>query len=94
MFPNQTNGVVAIYTINTPEMQTQDIAFSYDGGYSFEKYENNPVIMPGGTNSNQFRDPKVIVSRIPSVYRSATILTGRSVVRANSELGHGRRVPR
>jgi len=60
MFPNQTNGVVAIYTINTPEMQTQDIAFSYDGGYSFEKYENNPVIMPGGTNSNQFRDPKVI----------------------------------
>jgi beta-fructofuranosidase len=64
MFPNQTNGVVAIYTINTPEMQTQDIAFSYDGGYSFEKYKNNPVIMPGGTNPNQFRDPKVIVSRI------------------------------
>lgn len=40
----------AIYTINTPEEQTQDIAFSYDGGFTFEKYANNPVIRPGGTN--------------------------------------------
>ncbi|KAF3009591.1 hypothetical protein E8E13_006549 [Curvularia kusanoi] len=60
MFPNQTNGVVAIYTINTPQRQTQDIAFSYDGGYTFKKYENNPVLSPGGTNPTQFRDPKVI----------------------------------
>jgi beta-fructofuranosidase len=60
MFPNQTNGVVAIYTINTPQRQTQDIAFSYDGGYTFEIYENNPVLEPGGTNPSQFRDPKVI----------------------------------
>jgi beta-fructofuranosidase len=59
-FPNQTNGVVAIYTINVPENQTQHIAYSYDGGYSFIKYENNPVIVPGGTNPTQFRDPKVI----------------------------------
>lgn len=56
-FPNQTNGVVAIYTVNTPEVQTQDIAFSYDGGYTFEPYAQNPVIDIG---SNQFRDPKVI----------------------------------
>jgi beta-fructofuranosidase len=59
-FPNQTNGVVAIYTINVPENQTQHIAYSYDGGYSFIKYEGNPVIVPGGTNPTQFRDPKVI----------------------------------
>ncbi|KAG9193636.1 beta-fructofuranosidase [Alternaria panax] len=59
-FPNQTNGVVAIYTINVPENQTQHIAYSYDNGYSFTKYENNPVIVPGGTNPTQFRDPKVI----------------------------------
>lgn len=52
--------VVAIYTINTPQRQTQDIAFSYDGGYTFEVYENNPVLEPGGTNPGQFRDPKVI----------------------------------
>lgn len=57
LFPNQTNGVVAIYTLNTPERQTQDIAYSYDNGYSFIKYENNPVI---DSNSKQFRDPKVI----------------------------------
>jgi beta-fructofuranosidase len=56
-FPNQTNGVVAIYTLNTPERQVQDIAYSLDGGYSFTKYANNPVI---GSNSTQFRDPKVI----------------------------------
>jgi beta-fructofuranosidase len=59
-FSNQTNGVVAIYTINVPENQTQHIAYSHDGGYSFTKYEANPVIVPGGTNPTQFRDPKVI----------------------------------
>lgn len=55
-FPNQTNGVVAIYTLNTPERQRQDIAYSHDGGYTFTKYENNPVIDSDSTN---FRDPKV-----------------------------------
>ncbi|KAI9761751.1 MAG: hypothetical protein M4579_000845 [Chaenotheca gracillima] len=56
-FPNQTNGVVAIYTLNTAEEQTQDIAYSVDGGYTFTKYSENPVI---SVNSTQFRDPKVI----------------------------------
>jgi beta-fructofuranosidase len=57
LFPNQTNGVVAIYTLNTPEKQTQEIAYSYDNGYSFIKYAGNPVI---DSNSTQFRDPKVV----------------------------------
>lgn len=56
-FPNQTNGVVAIYTLNTRQEQTQDIAYSFDGGYTFEIYEQNPVLSIGST---QFRDPKVI----------------------------------
>ncbi|EIM87944.1 uncharacterized protein STEHIDRAFT_54879 [Stereum hirsutum FP-91666 SS1] len=56
-FPNQTDGVVAIYTLNTNTAQTQDIAYSVDGGYTFTKYENNPVI---DVNSTQFRDPKVL----------------------------------
>jgi beta-fructofuranosidase len=56
-FPNQTNGVVAIYTLNTRQEQTQDIAYSFDGGYTFEIYDQNPVLSIG---SNQFRDPKVI----------------------------------
>ncbi|KAK5287793.1 Invertase, partial [Cryomyces antarcticus] len=60
-FPNQTNGVVAIYTlaIYTTQAgeQTQEIAYSRDGGYTFTKYAGNPVI---SINSTQFRDPKVI----------------------------------
>ncbi|KAG9251857.1 glycoside hydrolase family 32 protein [Emericellopsis atlantica] len=61
-FPNQTNGVVAIYTLaqyfpTEPGPQTQAIAYSLDGGYSFIPYEGNPVIP---SESSQFRDPKVI----------------------------------
>ncbi|KAH7110915.1 beta-fructofuranosidase [Dactylonectria macrodidyma] len=62
-FPNQTNGVVAIYTLaeqgadGSPRPQTQSIAYSYDNGYSFVTYEGNPVIP---SNSSQFRDPKVV----------------------------------
>lgn len=48
--------VVAIYTLHTSEKQTQDIAYSLDGGYTFTKYEQNPVL---DVNSTQFRDPKV-----------------------------------
>ncbi|KAG7005833.1 invertase 2 [Physcia stellaris] len=56
-FPNQTNGVVAIYTLNTAEEETQNLAYSFDDGYTFTKYSNNPVL---SINSTQFRDPKVI----------------------------------
>ncbi|XWW95743.1 hypothetical protein V2A60_003710 [Cordyceps javanica] len=62
-FPNQKNGVVAIYTLaeygqdGSPGPQTQAIAYSRDGGYTFIPYHNNPVIP---SNSSQFRDPKVI----------------------------------
>jgi beta-fructofuranosidase len=56
-FPNQTNGVVAIYTSNTPYQQSQNLAYSLDGGYTFTKYSGNPVLEAGSLN---FRDPKVI----------------------------------
>jgi len=57
-FPDQDNGVVAIFTVNYGDLglQTQDIAYSFDGGYTFEWYEGNPII---DTNSANFRDPKV-----------------------------------
>ena len=48
--------IVAIYTLNTPDSQTQQIAYSLDGGLTFIKYEGNPVLSIGQT---QFRDPKV-----------------------------------
>ncbi|KAE9986614.1 hypothetical protein EG328_005223 [Venturia inaequalis] len=61
-FPNQTNGVVAIYTLaeypgGQAGPQQQAIAYSHDSGYSFTPYEANPVI---ASTSSQFRDPKVI----------------------------------
>ena len=62
-FPDQDNGVVAIFTLaryyddGSPGPQTQNIAYSRDGGYSFEYYEGNPVI---DSTSTQFRDPKVL----------------------------------
>lgn len=55
-FPNSSDGVVAVYTLNTPTLQVQEVAYSTDGGYTFTPYENNPVLSVG---SNQFRDPKV-----------------------------------
>jgi beta-fructofuranosidase len=58
-FPDQDNGVVAIYTINESYgPQVQAIAYSVDAGYTFAPYEGNPVLTSGG--SHQFRDPKVI----------------------------------
>nr|VWP00040.1 Carboxylic ester hydrolase (EC [Ganoderma boninense] len=56
-FPDQTNGVVAIYTLNSPRGQVQEIAYSCDGGYTFTRFAGNPVIDIG---SSSFRDPKVI----------------------------------
>ena len=55
-FPDQDNGVVAIYTIavytTTAGPQTQNIAYSRDGGYTFETYAGNPVL---DINSTQVR---------------------------------------
>ncbi|KAI1115552.1 glycoside hydrolase family 32 protein [Nemania sp. NC0429] len=62
-FPDQDNGVVAMFTLaryyenGTAGPQTQSIAYSHDGGYTFEYYEGNPVI---DSTSSQFRDPKVL----------------------------------
>ncbi|KAI3316644.1 glycoside hydrolase family 32 protein [Xylariaceae sp. AK1471] len=62
-FPDQDNGVVAMFTLaryyadGSGGPQTQNIAYSRDGGYTFEHYHKNPVI---DSTSNQFRDPKVL----------------------------------
>lgn len=59
-FPGQDNGVVAIFTladVNPGGVQDQNIAYSRDGGFTFEMFSGNPVI---NVNSNQFRDPKVL----------------------------------
>jgi beta-fructofuranosidase len=48
---------LAQYHGGQPGPQTQNIACSHDGGYSFIPYSGNPVIP---SNSSQFRDPKVV----------------------------------
>ena len=55
--------LVAVYTNNNtvlnpqaPMIQAQSLAYSTDGGYTWEKYEGNPVLDRGSQN---FRDPKV-----------------------------------
>ena len=57
LFPDTTDGVVALYTLYNPGSQVQNLAISYDGGYTFSEYEGNPIIDIG---SDQFRDPKVV----------------------------------
>lgn len=62
-FPDRDDGVIAMFTLarsnadGTAGPQTQAIAYSLDGGYSFRYYDGNPVI---DSTSPQFRDPKVI----------------------------------
>lgn len=50
------NTLVALYT-SAGEKQTQSIAYSFDNGRTFTKYNNNPVIPNPGVRA--FRDPKV-----------------------------------
>jgi len=56
-FPNQNNGVVAIYTAYIFTEQTQDTGYSLDGCFTFIKCVNNSVT---SIESSQFRDTKVI----------------------------------
>lgn len=56
---DQQGRFVAIYTLNTPTDQNQNIAHSTDGS-SYIKYGANPVISLNG--STAFRDPKVFWS--------------------------------
>ncbi len=48
--------LVALYTSMTGDNQSQSIAYSNDGGATWEKYPKNPVL---SRNSRDFRDPKV-----------------------------------
>ena len=52
-----------MYTAVSGGLQQQAIAYSTDGGITFQKDRNNPVIsildLPSNANSSDFRDPKV-----------------------------------
>lgn len=48
---------LAFYTANAPGRQTQCLAYSHDGGVTFQKYEGNPILT--SDTERDFRDPKV-----------------------------------
>lgn len=68
-FPHQNNGVVAILTLHNSSSETQALAFSRDGGYTFEYYKGNPVI---DAKSTSFRDPKVgyIITKLREFFQA------------------------
>lgn len=61
---------------------TQCLAYSVDGGHTFQKYSKNPVI-PHITGSN--RDPKVIYNPEDSTYYMALYLEGNSFALLTSD---------
>jgi fructan beta-fructosidase len=51
--------LVAVYTLNQPTREVQNVAYSLDNGLTYTNYSGNPVLnSPTGDNPN-FRDPKV-----------------------------------
>ncbi len=52
--------MVVAYTIDSPDRETQGIAYSLDNGRTFTKYEGNPVIDSKETwNTRDTRDPRM-----------------------------------
>lgn len=54
-----------------PGIQAQSVAYSLDGGYTWEKYEGNPVLDRGSAN---FRDPKVFRYTSPETGESYWVM--------------------
>jgi fructan beta-fructosidase len=51
--------LVAIYTLNQPTREVQNVAYSLDNGFTYTNFSGNPVLnSPTGDNPN-FRDPYV-----------------------------------
>ena len=50
------DGLVAIYTLNEPTKEVQNVAYSLDNGTTYKEFTNNPVLDFQNPN---FRDPKV-----------------------------------
>ena len=55
-FGKAVSPLVAIYTGHTDTLQTQNLAYSIDGGTSWKKYAGNPVL---DLHKKDFRDPNV-----------------------------------
>lgn len=55
-------GAMVVFYTSTDPLQQQSMAYSIDGGKSFTRYSNNPIVPNDKTGefSGDFRDPKVI----------------------------------
>lgn len=73
-----TPPMVAVYTGDGKGRQTQNLAYSLDGGRTFTKFAGNPVV---DLNSNSFRDPKVFWHEPTKRWIMATVLADERKVR-------------
>lgn len=84
--------VVAIYTYHDPkgaeakrkDYQSQAIAYSLDEGYTWTKYEGNPVIPNPGIEN--FRDPKVTWDDIHKQWLMALATTEKTLFYSSQDL--------
>lgn len=56
VFDYKSNRIAAFYTAHKEQNQSQHLAFSADGGNTYQLFESNPVL---DLNLADFRDPKV-----------------------------------
>ncbi len=79
--------LVAIYTGHSPNLETQNFAYSNDNGRTWTKYSENPVI---DLHLSSFRDPKVFWHEGTNKWVMVTVLASQHKVRffASADLKH------
>jgi fructan beta-fructosidase len=77
---NKSGSIIAIYTGNElkRKCQTQNLAFSNDGGMTWKKYKGNPVLDIG---EKHFRDPKVFWYEKEKKWIMVVTLAGKKIIR-------------
>jgi len=93
MGTSENTAIIAIFTYHDPvaeaeghiKHQSQALAYSLDGGFTFSKYSNNPIIENPGLKD--FRDPKIIWDdarnrwlMVLSTYGESLFYTSRNLI--------------
>lgn len=85
--------LAAFYTSHriTDHKESQSVAFSYDGGMTFEKYQGNPVVdteIRDGKSLHDFRDPKVFRNPDTGLWNMTLAASDRCNFYESSDLLH------